>query len=106
MATAVLVMGYPASGKTTVAEDYVNGGHLRLNRDPSGGRVADLVPDMVAALKSGKDVVLLDILVDFLSVDGDFPRSLDSQFNLLALNFDYGDLNVIADGDRFALLSG
>jgi HAD superfamily hydrolase (TIGR01662 family) len=53
-----MVMGYPAAGKSSIASAYTEQGFVYLNRDKAGGKVADLVPKMVAALKAGKDVVL------------------------------------------------
>ncbi len=58
----VLVMGYPASGKTTEARQFVDRGYARLNRDTEGGKVADLVPKMVALLSSGKTQIVIDNL--------------------------------------------
>ena len=54
----VLICGCPASGKSTVTEDYKKQGHIHLSRDITGGKVIDLVPQMVAALSDGKNVVL------------------------------------------------
>ena len=39
----VLIIGYPASGKTVVAKKYVDQGYHRLNRDEIGGKLDDLV---------------------------------------------------------------
>lgn len=56
----VMVMGYPASGKSTYAKPYVDEGFYYLNRDKAGGAVADLAPKMVAAFNSGETRVVLD----------------------------------------------
>ena len=53
-----LVMGYPASGKSTLAESFVKQGYARLNRDKEGGSVKDLLPKMNILLTDGKSVVL------------------------------------------------
>jgi HAD superfamily hydrolase (TIGR01662 family) len=58
MARVVMVMGYPAAGKSSVAKPYEEQGFVYLNRDKAGGKVIDLVPQMTAALRAGKDVVL------------------------------------------------
>ncbi len=58
MQTVVIMTGIMASGKSTIAETYVKQGYKRLNRDTEGGRIADLVPKMVALLKDGYDVIL------------------------------------------------
>ena len=53
-----MVMGFPSAGKSSVAKLYTDQGFVYLNRDKAGGKVIDLVPRMVAAMKDGKDVVL------------------------------------------------
>ena len=54
----VMLVGYPASGKSTVAQPYIDQGWVYLNRDTEGGKVKSLVPKMVEALPDKK--VLLD----------------------------------------------
>lgn len=62
----VLVMGYPASGKGTLASSLSDeGAWVLLNRDAAGGKVIDLLPKMKAALKAGNSVIL----------DNTFPTS-------------------------------
>jgi HAD superfamily hydrolase (TIGR01662 family) len=39
----ILIIGYPASGKTVAAKRYVDQGYYRLNRDEIGGKLDDLV---------------------------------------------------------------
>ncbi len=56
----VLVMGMPGAGKSTVAKEFVAQGHRRLNRDSVGGKLADLVIDLEAGLRSGHDNWVLD----------------------------------------------
>ena len=56
MTKVVLVVGFPACGKSTVAEEFK--GWERLNRDLLGGSVSDLVPRLVDILRDGKNVVL------------------------------------------------
>lgn len=58
----VIIMGYPASGKTTYAEELVSQGYVRLNRDIEGGKVIDLVPKMIAQARSGKKRIVIDNL--------------------------------------------
>lgn len=53
-----MVVGYPASGKSTVTKDYIKEGYVSLNRDTEGGTIANLLPKMEALLKENKDVVL------------------------------------------------
>lgn len=55
----MMVLGPPASGKTTVTEEMVqNGGYVRLNRDTEGGKIVDLLPKLDALLQDKKKVVL------------------------------------------------
>lgn len=56
----VLVMGLPAAGKSTLAGELVSQGYERLNRDETGGRLADLVPLLDRTLAAGKRRVVLD----------------------------------------------
>ena len=56
----VLVMGPPASGKSTVAQEFVQQGYARLNRDEAGGSLADLIPALDRAVESGASHVVLD----------------------------------------------
>ncbi|PRP91284.1 putative oxidoreductase YdbC [Enhygromyxa salina] len=56
----VLIMGMPASGKTTQVRDFVDRGYLRLNRDDAGGNLADLAPILDQSLASGRRRVVLD----------------------------------------------
>ena len=54
----VLIAGPPASGKSTLTEDYKKQGYVQISRDIAGGKVIDLVPHMIAAISDGKSVVL------------------------------------------------
>ncbi|MCI0432740.1 MAG: aldo/keto reductase [Gemmatimonadetes bacterium] len=56
----VLVMGMPGAGKTRVAQELVSAGYERLNRDDRGGRLADLVTDLDAGLRTGNRQWVLD----------------------------------------------
>lgn len=53
-----LIMGAPASGKSTYAQKFVEQGYVRLNRDTEGGRIIGLLPKMEKALSQGSNVVL------------------------------------------------
>lgn len=59
-----MVVGYPASGKSTLTKSLVEKGAVSLNRDTEGGTIASLLPKMEALLKSGKDVVLDNLFVN------------------------------------------
>lgn len=58
MSKVVMVMGYPASGKSTITKDLVAKGMISLNRDTEGGKIVDLLPKMESLLLDNKDVVL------------------------------------------------
>ncbi len=58
MSKVVMVMGYPASGKSTITKDLVAKGMISLNRDTEGGKITDLLPKMESLLLDNKDVVL------------------------------------------------
>lgn len=54
----VMICGIMASGKSTLAKQYIDKDYVYLNRDKMGGRVADLVPHLVSALTDNKSVVI------------------------------------------------
>jgi AAA domain-containing protein len=58
MSKVTMVMGYPASGKSTVTKELAKKGAVILNRDTEGGTIAGLLPKMEVLLKDGKDVIL------------------------------------------------
>ncbi len=58
MPTVVMILGFPAAGKSTVAQKYIKQGYTVLNRDTEGGKIADLVPKMVKLIEQKKDVIL------------------------------------------------
>ena len=58
MQEAVMVMGFPASGKSRLSQTYIDKGYTHVNRDKVGGRTIGLVPIFEQALKDGLNVVL------------------------------------------------
>ncbi len=56
----LLVMGMPGAGKSTIAQEFVQQGYARLNRDSRGGKLADLVNDLDAGLSAGGRHWVLD----------------------------------------------
>ena len=44
MQEVLMVMGFPASGKTTFSDAAVKQGHVHLNRDKIGGNIDRLLP--------------------------------------------------------------
>lgn len=59
-AEIVMIMGYPAIGKSRHAQEYVEKGYVRLNRDLKGGSLDDLVKIMDEQFKSGQEQFVLD----------------------------------------------
>jgi len=51
-------MGYPASGKTTLCQQYIEKGYTRCNRDIKGGSLSGLLPAVEAALQKGESIIL------------------------------------------------
>lgn len=58
MSKVTMVVGFPASGKSTVTKELVKSGAVALNRDTEGGTIVGLLPKLEALLKDGKDVIL------------------------------------------------
>lgn len=58
MSKVTMVVGFPASGKSSITKDLITDGGVSLNRDTEGGSVIDLLPKMDKLLKDGKSVVL------------------------------------------------
>jgi aryl-alcohol dehydrogenase-like predicted oxidoreductase/histidinol phosphatase-like enzyme len=56
----VLVMGMPAAGKSSVAQEFVERGYHRLNRDSTGGTLSDLVRELDAGLRAANRYWVLD----------------------------------------------
>jgi len=58
MANVVMIVGYPAAGKSAIAQGYIDHGYTILNRDTEGGTISALVPKMVKLIRQYTDVVL------------------------------------------------
>jgi D-glycero-D-manno-heptose 1,7-bisphosphate phosphatase len=58
MTDVIMVMGAPASGKSTLTKKYIEHGYVNLNRDTEGGTIADLLPKMEELLKNNNKIVL------------------------------------------------
>jgi len=67
MQEVILVMGCPASGKSTLSRPYRDQGYVYLNRDTEGGRVRDLLRPFEQALQEGKSIVLDNL---FATIEG------------------------------------
>jgi aryl-alcohol dehydrogenase-like predicted oxidoreductase/predicted kinase len=59
-AEVVLVIGLPGAGKSTIAAELVDQDYHRLNRDETGGRLADLIPSLDRLLAAGHRRIVLD----------------------------------------------
>ncbi|MCB9523168.1 MAG: HAD-IIIA family hydrolase [Myxococcales bacterium] len=57
---AVVILGPPASGKTSRVQPWLDQGYERLNRDERGGTLAGLLAPMEAALGRGQRRFVLD----------------------------------------------
>ena len=57
---AVLIMGLPAAGKSTLAARFVAEGYHRLNRDEAGGTLRGLLPALERARAGGTTRFVLD----------------------------------------------
>lgn len=53
-----MVVGFPASGKSTVTKELIKKGAVSLNRDTEGGTIVSLLPKMESLIKDGKDIIL------------------------------------------------
>jgi predicted kinase len=53
-------MGIPGAGKSSVAQEYVARGYVRLNRDERGGGLRELAGELDAELSSGARKLVLD----------------------------------------------
>jgi HAD superfamily hydrolase (TIGR01662 family) len=60
MSEIVIVMGYNASGKSTLVTEFVQQGYLRLNRDEMGGTLDKQAVHAEKAIDGGHDRVVLD----------------------------------------------
>jgi HAD superfamily hydrolase (TIGR01662 family) len=58
MSEVAIIVGYPASGKSSFAKLYIEKGYTYLNRDTVGGKILDLIPLLNTALAGGENVVL------------------------------------------------
>jgi aryl-alcohol dehydrogenase-like predicted oxidoreductase len=56
----VLLMGIPGAGKSRLSKDYVDRGHVRLNRDERGGTLRGIADALDECLSDGARRVVLD----------------------------------------------
>lgn len=60
MSEIVITCGLPASGKTSLAQDYIKRGYLRLNRDELGGTLAGIAKRLSESLEARQQNFILD----------------------------------------------
>ncbi|MFX0064240.1 MAG: HAD-IIIA family hydrolase [Candidatus Hermodarchaeota archaeon] len=56
----LIIMGYPAAGKSRYSQQFVDEGYTRLNRDTLGGTLKKLIAKMEALYLEGKRQFVLD----------------------------------------------
>lgn len=59
-AEVVVIIGMPGAGKSTLANDYLARGFVRLNRDERGGTLADIAEALDEALAAGATRLVVD----------------------------------------------
>lgn len=99
MSKVTMVVGYPASGKSTLTKSLVERGAIALNRDTEGGTIAGLLPKMEALLQSGKDVVLDNLFVNKVTrrpfIDLAKKYSADISCQLMGTSIEDAQFNVV-----------
>ena len=109
----VMVIGPTGTGKSSIAQKYIDRGYIHLNRDTEGGGTLDLIPKMSMALSIGHSVILDNThltperRVPFINAAGDVPvngfvlktSKADAQVNivtrLIKMGVDPMDLEAI-----------
>ena len=59
-----VIMGYPASGKTSITKQFVDNGYHRINRDELGGSLDGVADKVKAALGSHDKIVVDNTYID------------------------------------------
>lgn len=99
MSKVTMVVGYPASGKSTLTKDLTAKGAVALNRDTEGGTIAGLLPKMESLLQQGKDIVLDNL---FATIDTRKPfielakkHGADIACHLMGTSIEDAQFNVV-----------
>jgi hypothetical protein len=71
-----------------------------------GDRIAEGVQAGRIGRGGGGPVLLLDLQVNFLAVDGDIARGGDTEAHLVAPDFNHGNFDIVADFDALIQLTG
>lgn len=61
--------------------------------------------DVLGLQLASATIVSLDRLIDFLAMDGDLGRCIDTESNFVTTDVHHGDHDIIADHDAFVTLS-
>jgi HAD superfamily hydrolase (TIGR01662 family) len=99
MSEVKMVVGYPASGKSTVTKDLIKKGAVALNRDTEGGTIVGLLPKLEALLKDGKDVVLdntfptIEVRKPFIELAKKY--NVDVTCSLMSTSIEDAQFNVV-----------
>lgn len=84
----IMICGAPASGKTSLTENYIKDGYVNLNRDTEGGTMRSLLPKMESLLKDNKNIVLDNLFVNIESRKPfiDLAKKYGAEINCLLLD--------------------
>lgn len=99
MSKVTMVVGFPASGKSTVTKELRKSGAMPLNRDTVGGTIAGLLPLMEALIKDGKDVILdntfptVEVRKPFIELAKKFGA--DISCSLMSTSIEDAQFNVV-----------
>lgn len=98
-ASVKMVVGFPASGKSSITKDYVSDGGVSLNRDTEGGSVIDLLPKMEKLLKDGKTVVLDNLFATVESrkpfIDAAKAAGAEIHCKIMGTSFEEASFNAV-----------
>lgn len=99
MSEVKMVVGFPASGKSTVTKELIKKGAVSLNRDTEGGTIVGLLPKLEALIKDGKDVVLdntfptIEVRKPFLELAKKY--NVDVSCTLMSTSIEDAQFNVV-----------
>ncbi len=85
MNKVVMILGPPASGKSTKSNEYIKQDFVYLNRDKLGGKILDLVPKLEAALKASSNVLLDNLFPTKAIRKQKVPITLNQEIAFLAV---------------------